>query len=120
MPMLLKADVTYLLENTTFDEYDIREWFREFIKDCPDGVLTKEKAIQIYSTLGMTSIDDLVNNIFSVFDRDCDGVLSFREFLVATHETASGSPQQKLRWQFRLYDKDGSGSVELKEMVLDL
>ena len=32
MPMLLKADVTYLLENTTFDEYDIREWFREFIK----------------------------------------------------------------------------------------
>lgn len=36
MPMLLKADVTYLLENTTFDEYDIREWFREFIKaGCP-------------------------------------------------------------------------------------
>ena len=30
---------------------------------------------------------------------------------------ATGSPQQKLRWQFRLYDKDGSGSVELKEMV---
>ena len=27
------------------------------------------QAIQIYSTLGMTSIDDLVNNIFSVFDR---------------------------------------------------
>ena len=32
MPLLQKADVTYLLENTTFDEYDIREWFREFIK----------------------------------------------------------------------------------------
>ena len=30
--MLLKEDVTYLLDNTTFDEYDIREWFREFIK----------------------------------------------------------------------------------------
>ena len=27
------------------------------------------KAVQIYSTLGMTNIDDLVNNIFSVFDR---------------------------------------------------
>ena len=25
--------------------------------------------MQIYSTLGMTNIDDLVNNIFSVFDR---------------------------------------------------
>ena len=66
--------------------------------------------------------------------RDSDGVLNFKEFLIATHETveieaffklctkmfpfkAKGSPQQKLRWQFRLYDKDGSGSVELKEMV---
>ena len=27
------------------------------------------QAVQIYSTLGMTNIDDLVNNIFSVFDR---------------------------------------------------
>ena len=31
-PLLQKDDIIYLLENTTFDEYDIREWFREFIK----------------------------------------------------------------------------------------
>ena len=31
-PALLKEDVAYLLEKTTFDEYDVREWFREFIK----------------------------------------------------------------------------------------
>ena len=41
MPMLVKEDVTYLLENTTFDEYDIREWFREFIKvsTCPKAMV---------------------------------------------------------------------------------
>ena len=27
------------------------------------------QAVQMFSTLGMTQIDDLVNNIFSVFDR---------------------------------------------------
>ena len=32
-------------------------------------VLNLLQAVQIYSTLGMTNIDDLVNNIFSVFDR---------------------------------------------------
>ena len=32
-------------------------------------VLNLFQAVQIYSTLGMTNIDDLVNNIFSVFDR---------------------------------------------------
>ena len=31
-PALDKEDVAYLLEKTTFDEYDVREWFREFIK----------------------------------------------------------------------------------------
>ena len=59
--MLSKSDISSLLENTDFDEYDIREWFREFlkvkkhfrwlyicikksyIKDCPEGFLTKKK-----------------------------------------------------------------------------
>ena len=30
--MLLKSEISFLLENTDFDEYDIREWFREFLK----------------------------------------------------------------------------------------
>ena len=30
--MLSKSDISTLLENTDFDEYDIREWFREFLK----------------------------------------------------------------------------------------
>ena len=57
--------------------------------------------------------------------RDGDGDLNFKEFLLATHETvsswfcinvdrrrlaslfqATGSAEQKIRWQFRLYDKE--------------
>ena len=30
--MLRRSDIDFLLENTDFDEYDIREWFREFLK----------------------------------------------------------------------------------------
>merc|ERR1712048_987878 len=35
----------------------------------------------------------------------------------ATDMTSSGSPEEKLRWAFKMCDKDGSGSIELKEMV---
>ena len=83
--------------------------------------------------------------------RDGDGVLNFREFLLATHESvsrlhihnqccnwgkmsmerwwytllitvnislkATGSAEQKLTWQFRLYDRDGSGCIDLREMI---
>ena len=37
--------------------------------------------------------------------------------MLATDMTSSGSPEEKLRWAFKMYDKDGSGSIELKEMV---
>ena len=28
---------------------------------------------------------------------------------MATDMTASGTPEEKLRWAFKMYDKDGSG-----------
>ena len=30
---------------------------------------------------------------------------------------ATGSAEQKLAWQFRLYDRDGSGCIDLREMI---
>ncbi len=29
--------------------------------------------------------------------------------MLATDMTASGTPEEKLRWAFKMYDKDGSG-----------
>ena len=35
--------------------------------------------------------------------------IELKEFMMATDMTASGSPEEKLRWAFKMYDKDGSG-----------
>jgi Ca2+-binding EF-hand superfamily protein len=34
--------------------------------------------------------------------------------MMATDMTASGSPEEKLRWAFKMYDKDGSGRKQGK------
>ena len=34
---------------------------------------------------------------------------TFEEFMLATDMTTSGEPEEKLRWAFKMYDRDGSG-----------
>ena len=33
--------------------------------------------------------------------------------MLATNMAESGSPEEKLRWAFKMYDKDGSGEYQL-------
>ena len=43
--------------------------------------------------------------------------VTLKEFMMATDMTASGSPEEKLRWAFKMYDKDGSGGLVKKHLV---
>ena len=46
--------------------------------------------------------------ILMMIDESYDGK---QEFVVATNLTTAGSAEDKLRWAFRMYDKDGSGEL---------
>ena len=48
---LAEEDVEILVANTDFSEAEVREWWREFLMDCPEGVLTRDK-VQSYPTCG--------------------------------------------------------------------
>ena len=39
---------------------------------------------------------------------------------MATDMTASGSPEEKLRWAFKMYDKDGSGKSTNKNQGIQV
>lgn len=54
---------------------------------------------------------------FRTFDKDRSGQVDFKEFLSAINIMSNGTPEQKLEWAFRMYDIDGSGTIEEEEMV---
>ena len=76
--------------------------------DCPDGQLGKDKILDMYSMiLPVGNAKLFVDQIFRIFDKDGNGTIDFKEFMMATDMTASGSPEEKLR------SVDGAGCLFL-------
>ena len=94
---------------------------------CPDGKLYKADVQKMYEKIlpNTSSAKLFVDNIFRIFDADCDGHITFtvwqveggmvngdpvsylaQEFLVATDMTTAGSPEEKARWTFKMFDRD--------------
>ena len=97
-PELTEEDLDFLIKNTNFSEGDIKEWFREFIMDCPEGILTKEKMMEMLTVILPSDNGKIIADlIFSTFDKDKNGWIDFNEFIIATHCTATSSPEVLLK-----------------------
>lgn len=65
--------------------------------------MDKEHIIKIYDEISpFGSSKDFVDQIFRIFDKDGDGTIDFKEFMLATDMTSSGTPEEKLRWAFKV------------------
>ncbi|KAF7267617.1 hypothetical protein GWI33_019109 [Rhynchophorus ferrugineus] len=54
--------------------------------------------------------------VFQIFDKDNSGSISLQEFLDAMHQFAGQSPEDKIRFLFKVYDIDGDGLIQHKEL----
>ena len=99
---LSKADVDFLKTNTRYDEDTIQQWYKGFMKDCPEGKLNPPMFIKIYSKcFPGGNAEEFCTHVFRTFDSDKNGTIDFKEFLLAIDVTSSGSPEEKLNWAFR-------------------
>ncbi|CAH0550474.1 unnamed protein product [Brassicogethes aeneus] len=54
--------------------------------------------------------------VFQIFDTDNSGSISLQEFLDAMHQFAGQTPDDKIRFLFKVYDIDGDGLIQHKEL----
>ncbi|TSK38499.1 Aryl hydrocarbon receptor nuclear translocator-like protein 2 [Bagarius yarrelli] len=109
---LLETDAN-LGEGVNFDEM---RW--KFLNECPSGLITLHEFRRHFcdGTVGKESTE-YAEQIFRTLDSNGDGFVDFREYVMAISMLIEGSPVDKLRWSFKLYDKDKDGAITRSEML---
>ncbi|KAI2653473.1 Guanylyl cyclase inhibitory protein [Labeo rohita] len=79
---------------------ELYEWFRKFLNECPSGLITLHEFRRHFcnGTVGKESAE-------------------YAEQIFRTLDNNGGTTVEKLRWSFKLYDKDKDGAITRSEML---
>lgn len=116
---LTNDDLSHLKQKTYFDKREIKQWYKGFTRDCPQGYLTKEEFIKIYSQFfPFGDATEFASYIFRSFDQNKDDAVDFSEFILGLSITSRGTIEEKLDWSFRMYDIRDENEISFDDMLL--
>lgn len=114
-----------------------------FMKECPSGALHLHEFKRIFGVPSSSAEESLyMETIFNSFDTNkvkhttnlirvrlsvwcvvkatlCysqDNTLDFLEYVAALHLLLRGNLEDRLKWSFKMYDKDGNGKLDRQEV----
>lgn len=82
-----------------------------------DGKLSKDEIKGGYAEYFGRSLNDTeIDEMFEKVDADCSGAIDYSEFVVATMNEKNLLSNNKLQSAFKMFDKDGGGSISIDEI----
>ena len=115
-------DLNFILKHTNLDASMVKQKYRKFCHDYPDGKLTKATFYELYQLFYPSRSDKELEtfccHVFRTHDTDQSGDIDFVQFMMAINATSGGTPEEKLKWAFKLYDIDQDGAINQYEMAV--
>ena len=98
------------------EKKDLEKIFRSMDKDG-NGTLDREEVLQGYEEhFGVQITEEQVDAMFKAVDLDGNNCIYYTEFVMATMNEKDLISNEKLKAAFRLFDKDGSGTISPEEI----
>lgn len=112
---LKKVALTYIASQMSEQEItELGNLFKSLDKNG-DGVLTIDEI-----TSGVNDMKDKTGKelqvLMNAIDTDGSGTINYTEFIAATMETSQYMKDEKLYMAFKMFDRDGSGKIDAKEL----
>eukprot|EP00483_Globobulimina_turgida_P002450 UN02454 len=105
------------------EKEEFRDAFKLFDKDG-DGVITVEEIYEVFQSLGFKKYNKKhIKKMVQAVDIDGNGDIDLDEFIVLLRSKQSGhqakmTAEKELEAAFNVFDKDGGGSIDAKELAL--
>ncbi|CAG9862830.1 unnamed protein product [Phyllotreta striolata] len=107
------STITNTRPRTGFDQGSVNRLEQLFRQTVGDG---KEIKKEDFKNIVMSKNLFFTDRVFQIFDKDNSGSISLQEFLDAMHQFAGQTPEDKIRFLFKVYDLDGDGLIQHKEL----
>uniref|UniRef100_A0A3P8RJC5 Guanylyl cyclase-activating protein 2 n=1 Tax=Amphiprion percula TaxID=161767 RepID=A0A3P8RJC5_AMPPE len=101
------------------EEIDVKvlqDMYRKFVLECPSGVLYLHEFKCFFGVDPTGEASEYAENMFRAFVKNGDNTIDFLEFVAALNLVFRGDLEHKLRWSFKVYDKDSNGYIDRDEL----
>ncbi|XP_067002096.2 NADPH oxidase 5 [Anabrus simplex] len=107
------ANISNARPRAGFDKGSL-EWLEQLFRQTVGN--EKEIRRDDFKKIVMSKNPFFTERVFQIFDKDNSGSISLPEFIDSMHQFAGQSPDDKIRFLFKVYDIDGDGLIQHREL----
>ncbi|MEE6493429.1 hypothetical protein FKM82_016825 [Ascaphus truei] len=104
-------------DKVEIDVAELQEWYKKFVVECPSGTLFMHEFKRFFGVADNQEAADYVEHMFRAFDKNGDNTIDFLEYVAALNLVLRGKLEHKLKWTFKIYDRDGNGCIDKTELL---